>query len=171
MDFWRGALRCWWADGFYYARASARPPTGHQRESAGRHDEYRSRPRQSRLGGRCARAAWQRLAQQRTRLDVNWLYFHSAYPTNQDDAVFFGPDTYRFTAAIDVHLAGGRTVRRAVDICCGAGRGAVVIALARPDADVHAVDINDAALRLTAVNAAGWRHPREAAPLRPALDP
>ncbi len=30
----------------------------------------------------------------------------------------------------------------------------MVIALARPDADVHAVDINDAALRLTAVNAA-----------------
>lgn len=82
------------------------------------------------------------------------VFFHSAFPTNQADAVFFGPDTYRFTAAIDAHLAGSSTVRRSVDIGCGAGPGAVVVALARPDADVYAVDINDAALRLTAVNAA-----------------
>ena len=25
------------------------------------------------------------------------LFVHSAYPTTQEDAVFFGPDTYRFT--------------------------------------------------------------------------
>ena len=81
------------------------------------------------------------------------LFFHSAFPTNQADAVFFGPDTYRFVTAISAHLDGGRAVHRAVDICCGAGPGAVVVALARPDAEVHAVDINDAALRLTAVNA------------------
>lgn len=29
------------------------------------------------------------------------ILFHSAYPTEQDDAVFFGPDTYRFVAAIE----------------------------------------------------------------------
>jgi len=83
------------------------------------------------------------------------LYVHSAYPTEAADAVFFGPDTYRFVAAIGQHLAapGASPVRRAVDIGSGAGPGAVTIALAYPDAEVLAVDINDAALRYTAVNA------------------
>ena len=83
------------------------------------------------------------------------LFLHSAYPTDAADAVFFGPDTYRYAAALDAHLA-ARTapVRRAVDIGCGAGPGAVLIALARPEAEVLAVDINEAALRLTRINAA-----------------
>lgn len=82
------------------------------------------------------------------------LFLHSAYPTSASDAVFFGPDTYRYADAIARHLAGDVTVRRAVDIGSGAGPGSVVIALARPEADVCAVDINDTALRYTAVNAA-----------------
>ena len=45
-------------------------------------------------------------------------------------------------------------VRRAVDIGCGAGPGAILIARAHPDAEVLAVDINPHALRLTAANAA-----------------
>ena len=81
------------------------------------------------------------------------LYLHSAYPTHAADAVFFGPDTYRYADAIARHLAGGAPVRRAVDIGCGAGPGAVVVALARPQAEVLAVDINDSALRYTALNA------------------
>jgi methylase of polypeptide subunit release factors len=81
------------------------------------------------------------------------LFFHSAYPTTESDAVFFGPDTYRFAAAIERHLAAGRPVRRAVDIGCGAGPGAVLVARASPDAEVVAVDINDRALRYTRVNA------------------
>ena len=82
------------------------------------------------------------------------LFFHSAYPTTESDAVFFGPDTYRFAAAIERHLAAGQPVRRAVDIGCGAGPGAVLIARARPGAEVVAVDINDRALRCTRVNGA-----------------
>jgi methylase of polypeptide subunit release factors len=82
------------------------------------------------------------------------LFFHSAYPTTRGDAVFFGPDTYRFASAIDRHLATGQPVGRAVDIGCGAGPGAVIVARARPGADVLAVDINDHALRYTRVNAA-----------------
>jgi methylase of polypeptide subunit release factors len=82
------------------------------------------------------------------------LFFHSAYPTTSADAVFFGPDTYRFAAAIDRRLERGALVRRAVDIGCGAGPGAVVVALARPGADVIGVDINDQALRLSRINAA-----------------
>lgn len=81
------------------------------------------------------------------------LFLHSAYPTTESGAVFFGPDTYRFADAIARTLAGDLRVRRAVDIGCGAGPGAVVVALARPDAEVVAVDINGLALCYTAVNA------------------
>lgn len=81
------------------------------------------------------------------------LYLHSAYPTTDSDAVFFGPDTYRFTEAISRHLTGDIFVRRAVDIGSGAGSGALVVALAQPQAEVIAVDINDRALRFTTVNA------------------
>ena len=81
-------------------------------------------------------------------------FLHSAYPTEAADSVFFGPDTYRFAAAIATWLDYDLPVRRAVDVGCGAGPGALVIARSRPDAEVFAVDINDAALRLTRVNAA-----------------
>ena len=81
------------------------------------------------------------------------LFAHSAYPTAAADAVFFGPDTYRFAQAIGQVL--GRPVRRAVDIGCGAGPGAILGARAQPAAEVFAVDINDAALRMARANAAG----------------
>ena len=81
------------------------------------------------------------------------LFLHSAYPTTDRDAVFFGPDTYRFANAIARQLSTDAVVRRAVDIGCGAGPGAVVVALQRPDAEVVAVDINATALQYTAVNA------------------
>ena len=80
------------------------------------------------------------------------LFMHSAYPTAAADAVFFGPDTYRFARAIGQHRQ--ERVGRAVDIGCGAGPGAVVVARRWPGAAVIAVDINAAALRLTRVNAA-----------------
>ena len=80
------------------------------------------------------------------------LYFHSAFPTSAADAVFFGPDTYRFLRALEAQP--DREVVRAVDIGCGSGAAAVAIALRWPKAEVLAVDINDEALRLAAVNAA-----------------
>ena len=82
------------------------------------------------------------------------LFMHSAYPTTAADAVFFGPDTYRFARAILARLKEGAPVRRAVDIGCGAGPGAILVARAHPDAEVFAVDINPSALRMTRVNAA-----------------
>lgn len=83
------------------------------------------------------------------------LFFHSAYPTTAADAVFFGPDTYRFIRAIDAELATCRQpIRRAADIGCGAGPGALAIAARHPQAEVLAIDINDDALSLAAVNAA-----------------
>ena len=80
------------------------------------------------------------------------LFLHSAYPTGAADSVFFGPDTYRFARAILAQPR--RAVRRAVDVGCGAGPGAVLVARAYPEAEVFGVDINPAALRLTRLNAA-----------------
>ena len=83
------------------------------------------------------------------------MFFHSAYPTNAADAVFFGPDTYRFARAIQAALEHRqKPVLRVVDIGCGAGPGAILAARLRPEAEVIAVDINPAALALTRVNAA-----------------
>ncbi|UZE03525.1 methyltransferase [Pseudomonas mediterranea] len=83
------------------------------------------------------------------------LFAHSAFPTQSSDAVFFGPDSYRFAQLIHTHLQQNFTaVHRAVDIGCGAGVGAIVIARARREAQVLALDINPLALRLSAVNAA-----------------
>ncbi|WP_434568535.1 class I SAM-dependent methyltransferase [Pseudomonas sp. R3-56] len=83
------------------------------------------------------------------------LFAHSQFPTQANDAVFFGPDSYRFAHLIHTHLQQNFTaVHRAVDIGCGAGVGAMVIARARREAEVLAVDINPLALRLCAVNAA-----------------
>ncbi|TDV72249.1 class I SAM-dependent methyltransferase [Pseudomonas sp. LP_7_YM] len=93
--------------------------------------------------------------------DVRWsclddlLFVHSSFPTVANDSVFFGPDTYRFAQAIEEHLrSSSHPVRTAVDIGCGSGAGAILIARARRDAQVLAVDINPTALRFTAVNAA-----------------
>ena len=83
------------------------------------------------------------------------LLLHSAYPTEETDAVFLGPDSYRFAQVIHDHLQ--RTPKRvehAVDIGCGTGVGALLIARAAPHAHVSAVDINPLALRYTAINAA-----------------
>jgi SAM-dependent methyltransferase len=82
------------------------------------------------------------------------LLVHSAYPTIETDAVFFGPDTYRFNNAIHNFLGDERrSIRRALDLGCGSGAGAIAIARARPDAMVIASDINAGALRLARVNA------------------
>lgn len=79
---------------------------------------------------------------------------HSAFPTTDEDSVFFGPDTYRFAQSIRDQL--GKTftpIKRAVDIGCGSGAGALVIASAHPHAQVFAVDINPKALHFAQVNA------------------
>lgn len=81
------------------------------------------------------------------------LYFHSAYPTDADDAVFFGPDTYRFVRALLAAAPAG-PVGRIVDIGCGAGAATIELALRYPDAEVIAADVNPRALQLAGVNAA-----------------
>ena len=87
--------------------------------------------------------------------DGSALFFHSSYPTLDDDAVFFDPDTYRFMRVLRTALTGRQQqVQRAIDIGAGAGAGAALIARQWPAAEVLAVDLNRNALKLTAVNAA-----------------
>jgi methylase of polypeptide subunit release factors len=84
-----------------------------------------------------------------------FLLVHSAFPTTQEDSVFFGPDTYRFAQSIQHYLSVRQApVYRAVDIGCGTGAGAMLIAAAHPHAEVFAVDINPKALSFAKVNAA-----------------
>jgi methylase of polypeptide subunit release factors len=81
------------------------------------------------------------------------LLVHSAFPTTDEDSVFFGPDTYRFAHSINLHLqTTTHPILRAVDIGCGSGAGAMLIARARPEAQVFAVDINPKALHFAHVN-------------------
>lgn len=92
------------------------------------------------------------------------LYMHSAYPTAETDAVFFGPDTYRFAALIQrtVAMSGGVGVGYVVDVGCGGGAGGIIAvnALMHPPSQLILADINPAALRYARVNAALAGTPR-----------
>ena len=81
------------------------------------------------------------------------LYFHSAFPTSAQDAVFFGPDTYRFVRALGAAWL-SIPPARIIDIGAGAGPGAISLALRYPHAEVIAGDVNPLALALAGVNAA-----------------
>lgn len=81
------------------------------------------------------------------------LFAHSSFPTKDAEAVFFGPDTYRFAAALRRMLGSGRRVVRAVDVGCGSGAAGVLIARARPEAEVLMSDVNLHAVALATVNA------------------
>ena len=94
----------------------------------------RSRLRVARLGGR--------------------LFLHSAFPTASADAVFFGPDSYRFAELIAAELGTCPPAARIVDIGTGAGVGGIVAAGRCPDARITLADINPRAIALARVNAA-----------------
>jgi len=81
------------------------------------------------------------------------LYFHSAFPTHEDDAVFFGPDTYRYIAALQRSMERIAAPRRAVDIGTGSGAGAIEVACRFPGCESVGADINPFALGVAAVNA------------------
>ena len=79
------------------------------------------------------------------------LFLHSAYPPKAKDAVFFGPDSYRFADFIRAELG---HANRVVDIGAGSGVGGIVAARVCPQAAVVLADINPEALRLARINAA-----------------
>ena len=85
------------------------------------------------------------------------LYAHSGFPTAAEDAVFFGPDTYRFAALIDLELAMHPlgSASRVLDMGCGGGPGGIAAARAA-GGSVHELvlaDINPKALALAQANA------------------
>jgi SAM-dependent methyltransferase len=86
------------------------------------------------------------------------LYAHSAFPTDQPQAIFFGPDTYRFASLIQGELErlSVRPGARILDVGCGAGPGGIVAAKACGHAAPSLVlaDINAVALQYAAANAA-----------------
>lgn len=83
------------------------------------------------------------------------LFLHSAFPTLSGDAVFLGPDSYRFADLIHSELAAvpppdGSII---VDMGTGAGVGAIVAAGHCSGARVIMTDVNRQALALAAINA------------------
>lgn len=83
------------------------------------------------------------------------LFLHSAYPTDDEDAIFFGPDSYRFADLIGRELreCPGRPGAQIIDIGAGSGVGAIVAATACPDLRVVMTDVNARALRFARINA------------------
>lgn len=79
------------------------------------------------------------------------LYVHSAYPTSAVDAVFFGPDTYRFCTFVRRAAPSSRHV---VDIGCGSGAGGLIAARAAGAQRLVLSDINARALFYARINAA-----------------
>jgi methylase of polypeptide subunit release factors len=82
------------------------------------------------------------------------LFVHSAFPTEDEDAVFFGPDSYRFAAMIERELeARHRPIASIVDIGTGGGVGAIVAGRRCPGARLAGTDINSKALAFAEVTA------------------
>jgi methylase of polypeptide subunit release factors len=83
------------------------------------------------------------------------IFVHSAYPTEEPNAVFFGPDTYRFTRLIRQTLPQVHAPLRLLDIGAGSGVGGLHAASLRPNAFSSIVlsDINRRALRFSRINA------------------
>lgn len=80
------------------------------------------------------------------------LFLHSAYPTTAEDAVFLGPDSYRFAQFIADELAADER-GPVLDVGGGAGVGALVAANVAPGAGLWLSDVNPKALRLARINA------------------
>lgn len=77
------------------------------------------------------------------------LFPHSAYPTIESDAIFFGPDTYRFVRLLAEELKRRPLPdgARVLDTCCGSGAGGVMSATLSPSSALELTlsDISKAA--------------------------
>jgi methylase of polypeptide subunit release factors len=76
------------------------------------------------------------------------LLVHSAYPTAAPEAVFFGPDTYRFASFLAARTS--RSVGSVADVGCGTGAGGLL--LAARAASVQLLDVNEKALAFARAN-------------------
>ena len=73
---------------------------------------------------------------------------HSAYPTTAPDAVFFGPDTYRFASFLTARAP--QRIGSLADVGCGTGAGGLL--LASRAASVELLDLNAKALAFARAN-------------------
>lgn len=80
------------------------------------------------------------------------LFLHSAYPTTKADAVFFGPDSYRFASFLRTELPALGPIEHLVDIGAGSGVGAVAALHATELAHLTLTDVNPDALDLAMAN-------------------
>lgn len=82
------------------------------------------------------------------------IYVHDSFPTLAADAVFFGPDTYRFITAV---LARLNPCDLLVDVCCGSGAGGLEAGTGLANRVILA-DINQKALAFATVNCLVGNH-------------
>jgi methylase of polypeptide subunit release factors len=84
------------------------------------------------------------------------LFVHSAFPTDEPDAVFFGPDTYRFARILNQLIASTCSMpSRILDVGAGSGAGGLQVASLLPrGTSLVLSDINRCALRYCRINAA-----------------
>ena len=84
------------------------------------------------------------------------LFVHSGFPTDERDAVFFGPDTYRFVRLLRTSLTGLAADKTTlVDVGTGSGVGGIFAArLLGKAVKLVLADINHKALAFSLVNAA-----------------
>lgn len=82
----------------------------------------------------------------------NDYFLHSAYPTTQADAVFFGPDSYRFADFVARELPNVPRAKRLADIGAGSGVGGVAALRTGRVKHLIATDINKAANALLDAN-------------------
>ena len=82
------------------------------------------------------------------------LFIHSSFPTLEQDAVFFGPDTYRFAYHLKQYLTMlPHGLDRIVELCCGASAAAITLARHFPEiSEILVTDINPKALFYSQVN-------------------
>ncbi len=83
------------------------------------------------------------------------IFMHSAFPTDESDAVFFGPDTYRFARLVGQALPDIRSPLRLLDLGAGSGAGGLYAASLSSNAlsSIILSDINPRALRFCRINA------------------
>jgi methylase of polypeptide subunit release factors len=82
------------------------------------------------------------------------MFLHSAFPTLESDAVFFGPDSYRFATLLQTELPRLTRRQHIVDVGAGSGIGAIAAAQAAGAARITLADINPSALILAQANVA-----------------
>jgi len=84
------------------------------------------------------------------------LHLHSAR-NDAPDAVFLGPDSYRFVRFLNALMRDDGPCAAILDVGAGAGAGALALAARRPQARVVAGDVNRLALTFLTANAAHAR--------------